>query len=84
MTPNDIEKLKQKIYSHLNEMEDDTALQMLQEAVAVYSSATKKEILDELTPEQKQRLEESTRQTKDGKTLSHEEAMLRAKEWLSK
>jgi len=71
MSKQEIAELKAKIHEQIDGLNDETALQMLQEAVAVSSS--QKDILDELSSEQLHRLEESIRQANQGKTLSHEE-----------
>ena len=80
MTPEDIKKLKQKINDHLQKSDDPTASKMLQETVTMYSLSSKKDILDELSPYQRKRLEESILQL--GQTISDEEVMQRAKLWL--
>ena len=84
MSKQEIAALKEKIHEQIDQLNDETALQMLQEAVAIYSSSSQKDILDELSPEQRQRLEESIRQANEGKILSNEEVMQKAREWLSR
>ena len=84
MSSNDLQQLKDKIHYQVNELEDETALQMLQEAVVAYSSPLKKDILDELTDDQKKRLYESIQQANEGKTLTNDEVKKKAKEWLSR
>jgi hypothetical protein len=84
MDTSKIQQLKEKIQYQLNDIEDETALQMLQEAVSVYSSPLKKDILNELTEEQRKRLQESIQQADNGKTLSNEEIKQKAREWLSR
>lgn len=84
MDSENLQKLKDKIHYQLNELEDETALQMLQEAIVAYSSPSKKDITDELTEDQKKRLQESIQQANDGKTLTNEEVKQKAKEWLSR
>ncbi len=79
-----MDKVKAKIYQQIDKIEDETALQMLQEASAVYSTTSQKDIIDELAPEQQQRLKDSILQANDGKTISNEEVQQKAKEWLSK
>ena len=79
-----IQQLKDKIHRYVNELDDETALQMLEEAVVAYSSSSKKDILDELTDEQRQRLYDSIQQANEGKTLTNEEVKQKAKEWLSR
>ena len=84
MSKKEVEKLKAKIYQQVKKLEDETALQLLEEAAAAYSTTSKKDIVDELTAEQQLRLEESIQQAKDGKTISNDEVKQKAKEWLSK
>ena len=84
MSSKNLQQLKDKIHYQVNELEDETALQLLQEAVVAYSSPSKKDILDELTEDQKKRLYESIQQANEGKTLTNEEVKKKAKEWLSR
>ena len=84
MDLNNLQQLKDKIHYQVDAMEDETALQMLQEAIVAYSSPEKKDILDELTDDQKKRLYESIQQANEGKTLTHEEVRQKAKKWLSR
>lgn len=84
MSSKNLQQLKDKIHYQINELEDETALQMLQEAVVAYSSPSKKDILDELSDDQKKRLYESIQQANDGKILTNEEVKQKAKEWLSR
>lgn len=84
MSKQNIEQLKSDIYAQIKQLDDETTLLMLQEAITVYSSSSNKDILDELTPLQQQRLEESIGQANERKTLSNDEVKQKAKEWLSK
>ena len=84
MSKQQTNQLKAKIYQEVEKLEDETALQMLQEAIAAYSSPSKKDIVDELTEDQKKRLQESIQQANDGKTLTNDEVKQKAKEWLSR
>lgn len=84
MNPETIQQLKNKIYSQVDEIEDITALQMLQESITAYSSPSKKDIIDDLTEDQQKRLYASIRQAMEGKTFSDEEVKQKAKEWLSR
>jgi hypothetical protein len=82
MSSKNLQELKDKILFQVNELEDKTALQMLQEAVLTYSSPfSNKDILEELTDEQTKRLYESIQQANEGKTLTNEEVKRKAKEW---
>ncbi len=80
----DVNKIKNTIYKKIEELNDETVLQMLEEAVTAYSSSSRKDILEELNPEQQKRLNESIKQADEGKTISDEEVKQKAKEWLSK
>ena len=84
MSKKEVEQLKAKIYQQVEKLENETALQLLEEAVAAYSTTSKKDIVDELTAEQQLRLKESIQQAKDGKTISNDEVKQKAKEWLSR
>jgi predicted transcriptional regulator len=80
----DKKKLKEELHQYIDNLEDETALQMLHEAAVAYEKAGEKDILDELSPEQLKRLEESIKQANEGKTISHEEAMKQIAAWRSK
>jgi gas vesicle protein len=79
-----INKIKITIHKKIDQLNDETVLQMLEEAVTVYSSSSRKDILDELTPEQQKRLNESIKQAEEGNTISDEDVKQKAREWLSK
>ncbi len=80
----DIKKMKAAIHEKIDQLNDETVLQMLEEAIITYSSSSEKDILDELTPEQQKRLKKSVEQANDGKTIPDDEVKQKAKEWLSK
>jgi len=84
MSQDEKNKLKTSIYKKIDQLNDEIFLQMVEEAVTAYSSPSKKDILDELTPEQKQRLQESFKQADKGETITNDEVKKKAKEWLSK
>ena len=84
MSKQEIAELKAKIHEQVDKLDDETTLQMLQEAVSAYSSPFQKDILDELSPEQFSRLSESVKQANEGKTLSNDEMKQKVREWLSK
>jgi len=79
-----IHKIKTSIYEKVEQLKDETLLQMVEEAVTAYGNTPSKDIIDELTPEQQQRLHESVKQADNGQTIPHEEVIQKAKEWLSK
>ncbi len=84
MNRDEIKKLKSTIYKKVDELNDETFLQMVEEAVTAYSSSSQKDILDELTPDQQQRLQESIQQADKGITISNDEVKQKAKEWLTR
>jgi len=84
MSRHEIKKLKATIYKKVDQLNDETFLQMVEEAVTAYSSTPQKDIMDELTPEEQQRLQESIRQADNGKTISNDEVKQKAKERVSR
>jgi predicted transcriptional regulator len=80
----DLEKLKADIHKKIDAIDDELALQMLQEATEAYVSYPQKDILDELTEDQLKRLKESEQQIAEGKGIPHEEVQKKVKEWLSR
>jgi hypothetical protein len=80
----DKESLKKKLHEQIDAMDDELSLQMLHDAAVEYGKAEDKDTRDELTPEQIKRLEKSFKQSEEGKTVSHEEAKKRIKEWLTR
>ena len=82
MSKQEIAQLKAKIHEQIDKLDDEMTLQMLREAVETYSTPSQKDILDELSPEQFQRLTESVRQANESKTLTNEEVKQKAREWL--
>jgi len=84
MGKKDINKIKTTIHEKVEQLNDETLLQMVEEAVTAYGTSPSKDILDELTPEQQQRLQESIRQADTGQTIPNDEVKQKTKEWLSK
>ena len=84
MSRDEKNKLKSSIYKKVDQLDDEIFLQMVVEAVTAYSSPSQKDIREELTPEQKQRLQESVKQADKGETIPDDEVKRKAKEWLSK
>ncbi len=75
--------LKKQLHNYIDMIEDETQLEMLNEAAEMY--VTKQaDILDSLTPEQFKRLEESIKQADEGKLTPHDEVMKLSKQWLTK
>ena len=84
MSKDEVRQLKEKIYNQIDELDDETALQMLEEAVSAFVSPSKADILDELNEDQQRRLQESIQQADEGKLLTYEEVKQKSKEWLSR
>ena len=84
MSKEEIEKIKAKIYKQVAELEDETALQMLEEAATAYTVSPSGDIIDKLTTVQQERLMQSAQQIKEGKTYTNEEVNQKSKEWLSR
>lgn len=84
MSKDEVRQLKEKIYKQVDELDDETALQMLEEAVSAFVSPSKADILDELNEDQQRRLQESIQQADEGKLLTNEEVKQKSKEWLSR
>jgi hypothetical protein len=80
----DKKKLKEKLHQYIDNLDDENALQMLHEAAVDYERLGGKDIVDELTPDQLARLQESIKQADEGKTISHKEAMKQIASWRSK
>ena len=77
----EISETKKQLHAYIDMIEDETQLEMLCEAAAAYATE-QPDILDLLTPEQLERLQESIRQADEGNTISHEEVMKMAKGWI--
>ena len=84
MSKEDINKIKTTIYEKVEQLNDETLLQMVEEAVTAYGNTPSKDIIDELTPEQQQRLQDSIKQADNGQTIPHDEVKQKTKEWLSR
>lgn len=82
MSQQEIKQLRTKLYSQIEQIQDETTLQLLQEAVTAYSSQN--DNVEELSLEQQKRLQESIQQADAGQTFANEEVKQKTKEWLSK
>lgn len=84
MEKKNIEQLKQKIYDQVAQMQDEVALQLLEEATEAYLSPNQKDIIDELSPVQIARLNEAKLQVENGEVVSHDAVKAKSREWLTK
>jgi hypothetical protein len=79
MSKKDIHKIKATIHKKVEQLNDETHLQKVEEAVTAYGNTSSINIIDDLTPEQQPRL-----QVDNGQTIPHDEVKQKAKEWLSR
>jgi len=79
----DKEEIKQKIHKLVEEMEDETALQMLYEEAVEYKTAAVVEE-DELTAEQWRLIEKASEEIKNGKYHTYDEVKEHFAKWLTK
>jgi len=77
-------EIKKKIYSYIEEIDDESQLQMLNDVAEVYATKKRIDILDLLTSEQLERLAKSIKQVEQKKTISHDEVKTLSQEWLAK
>lgn len=78
----DNSEIKKQLHHYIDMIEDETQLQMLSDAAEVYATKDKRDILDLLTPEQLERMEQSLKEAEEGKLTPHEEVMKIAQQWL--
>lgn len=76
-------QVRSRFHALIDRVENTERLKQMYDALADVEGLPD-EITDELTPEQRQRLERSLEQVKNGETLPHEEVMAKAKQWLTK
>ena len=81
MNKQEVDDLKRKIYQQVEQIDNETTLNMLEEAVSAYSSISKSDIIDELTEDQKKRLDQSISQSDNGNTTDNEEVKKISREW---
>jgi len=77
-------EINKKIYSYIEEINDESQLQMLNDVAEVYATKKRIDILDLLTSEQLERLNKSIKQVEQKKTISHNEVKTLSQEWLGK
>ncbi len=76
--------IKKQLHSYIDMIEDEAQLEMLHEAAEVYAAKKQPDIIDSLTPEQLKRLEESIKQSDEGKLTPHEDVIKISRQWLTK
>ena len=71
--------VKSKIYQLLESIEDEGVLNQVMEEVAFY--ATKKDVVDELNPDQLKELDNATEEADNKETISWHDFKKEMKEW---
>ncbi len=74
--------VKSKIYQLLDGIEDETVLNQVMEDVAFY--ATKKDIVDQLAPDQLKELDKAIKEADNKETISWNDFKKEMKEWKKK
>ena len=74
------ENIKQKIHQLIDELDDETALQMLYEDAVEYKSASTV-VDDDLTEEQWADINKGLKQIENGETYTSDEVLQHLKEW---
>jgi|GEM_PF-1294101 len=77
-------EIKKQLHSYIDMIEDESQLQMLNDAAEVYAIKNQKDILDILTSDQLKRLEQAIKQVDKGKVVPHEDVIKISREWLTK
>ena len=78
-----IEERKQQLHLYIDSINDEEELEVISDTLEIYAPHQKNGN-DYLTPEQRQRLEESIQQAKMGMVIPHEEVMKMARQWITK
>ena len=77
-------ELKNKLHELIDSSNDNILLENFYRALQYQAGLTKRDILDDLSPEQRAQVNESIAQYRRGETKSHEEVMQMLKEWKQK
>jgi hypothetical protein len=80
------EKLKKELHALIDNTEDEELLNMVKEDIVAYQTESKKEFddLSDLSPEDRQELEELATEDPDKDTITFEELKKEMNEWVSK
>jgi len=76
-------EIKKQLHNYIDLIEDEEELMILNEAAEGYLT-NRPDIIDLLTPEQLNRLDESIKQLEEGDFISHDEVLKRSREWHKK
>lgn len=80
----DKQKLKSEFHKLIDNFEDVETLENVYEGMVNLQKNKNKDILDELSPEQLERLNESLRQAENGEVTEHEVMREKIKRWLAR
>lgn len=80
------EKLKKELHSLIDATEDEELLNILKEDILAYQTESKRDFdnLSDLSPEDKQELEEFAEEDPEKDTITFEELKKEMNEWVSK
>ena len=80
------EKLKKELHTLIDNTEDEELLNMVKEDIVAYQTESKKEFddLSDLSPEDRQELEELATEDIDKDTITYEEFKQHLNEWQSR
>ena len=77
-------EIKKQLHNYIDMIEDESQLQMLNDAAEVYATKKQTDILDILTSDQLERLEQAIKQVDEGKVVPHEDVIKISRRWLTK
>ncbi len=77
-------EIKKQLHAYIDMIDDESQLEMLNDAAEAYATKQQPDILDILTNEQLERLKQSIQQINEGKVISHEEVIKISRQWLIK
>lgn len=77
-------ELKSRLHELIEKSNDNILLENIYQAMRHQVDLSKRDILDDLSPEQLLQLNESIAEYRSGKTKTHEEVLQLLKEWKSK
>lgn len=76
--------IKKQLHEYIDLITDESQLEILFETAEAYAKHGEPDILDSLSPQQLERLQESIKQADEGKLTSHEKVQKISKKWLTK
>ena len=77
-------EIKKQLHNYIDMIEDESQLQMLNDAAEVYATKKQTDILDILTSDQLERLEQAIKQVDEGRVVPHEDVIKISRRWLTK